>query len=93
MRFSEVANTIHETLKYTINVNKDILKMKNIFSSKITSALQMDPDIKILPDPRKISMEEFCGKSRMSKATAVMKKYEIGHNLKTIQVRDPYFQG
>ena len=26
-------------------------------------------------------------------ATAIMENYEIGHNLKTIQVRDPYFQG
>ena len=34
IRFSEIANTVHETLKYAINVNKNILKMKNIFSSK-----------------------------------------------------------
>ena len=53
----------------------------------------MDPGIKILLDPIKISMEEFCGKSKMSKATAIMENYEITHNLKTIQVRDPYFQG
>ena len=29
----------------------------------------------------------------MATATAIMENYEIGDNLNTIQVRDPYFQG
>ena len=49
----------------------------------------MNPGIKMLPDPRNISMEEFCAKSKMSTATAIMENYEIGHNLKTIQVKIP----
>ena len=61
--------------------------MKNIFSSKkYLSALQMNPGIKMLPDPRNISVEEFCAKSKMTTATAIMENYEIGHNLKTIQL-------
>ena len=49
----------------------------------------MDPGIKMLPDPKNISMEEFSAKSKMSTATAIMENYEIGHNLKTIKVKIP----
>ena len=49
----------------------------------------MDPSIKMLPDSRNISMEEFCAKSKMSTATAIMENYKIGHILKTIQVKIP----
>ena len=49
----------------------------------------MDPGIKMLPDPKNISMEEFSAKSKMSMATAIMENYEIVHNLKTIKVKIP----
>ena len=43
----------------------------------------------ILLDPRNNPAEEFFSKSKM--AAAITAKYEIGHNLKSIQIRDPIF--
>ena len=59
MRNLEIANTVHETLKYTVNVNEKYLQLKTHLS-----ALQTDPGIVILPDPRNIPMEEFCPKTQ-----------------------------
>ena len=47
----------------------------------------------ILLNPRNKLTEDFLpiAKSKMAAAAAITSTYEIGHNLKSIQVRDPIF--
>ena len=44
----------------------------------------------ILLDPRNNPVEEFFSKSKMA-AAAITANYEIAHNLKSIQLRDPIY--
>ena len=83
MRFSEISNTVHDTLKCTINVNDNILKMRNVFAQK-SRALQTDPGMNLLPDPTTT-------KSNVMAVVAITPNYEIVHYLKKLQVRDPIF--
>ena len=76
MRFSEISNTVHDTLKCTINVNDNILEMGNVFAQK-SRALQTDPGMNLLPDPTTT-------KSNVMAVVAITPNYEIGHNLKSM---------
>ena len=92
MRFLEIASTVHETVKYTINVNKIFWKWKIISAQKLPVGYS-NVSCWWYYLTETYLWKNFVPKSKMATVTAIMGNYEIGHKLKTIQVRDPYFQG